>query len=118
VSSPPTTPTDVAPILFMKRAPRASRTAFTTISSLSIGDGTKRLVTNIIEPNSAAVNNRLVFCNVPPFSLNGAPGLKNFDVTHQKSEWKFKVYLHNYSAPNSGFLDGLSFSKCYVVLTD
>ncbi len=87
VSSPPKAPTDVAPTLFMKRAPRASRTAFTTISNLSMGAGTKRLVTNTIEPNNAAVNNRLVFCTVPPFFLNGAIELKNFDVTQQKSEW-------------------------------
>jgi hypothetical protein len=62
VSTPPTAPTWVAPMFFMKRAPKASKTASTTINNLSIGGGTKTLVTNIIEPKSAAMNNRLAFC--------------------------------------------------------
>lgn len=61
VSTPPTAPTEVAPALFIKSAPRARRTASTTISNLSIGAGTKTLVTNIIEPKSAVMNSRTIF---------------------------------------------------------
>jgi hypothetical protein len=85
VSTPPKAPTCVAPMFFMNRAPRASKTASTTINNLSIGGGTKTLVTNIIEPKSAAINNRLAFCTVAhPFQIKARFNLKNLDITNAK----------------------------------
>lgn len=81
VSIPPTAPTEVAPALLMKSAPRARRTASTTISNLSIGGGTKTLVTNIIEPKSAAMNSRTIFCIDATFLIEDVQRLKNLDVT-------------------------------------
>jgi hypothetical protein len=47
----------------MKSPLKASNTASTTISILSIGGGTNNLVTNIIEPKNAAMSNRVTLCN-------------------------------------------------------
>jgi hypothetical protein len=80
-STPPTAPTWVAPAFFMKSAAKASNTASTTINSLSIGEGTKTLVMNIIEPKSAVMNNLLAFCTeMPLFTYESCFSLKKLDV--------------------------------------
>ena len=61
VRTPPTAPTLVAPHFFKKSAPSTRKTASTTINNLSIGGGTKTLVTKITDPKSAVIISRSVF---------------------------------------------------------
>lgn len=64
----------------MKRALKARRTASTIINILSMGKGTKALVTKMIEPKRAIMNSLLVLFTFPAFLIQQFPDLKKFDI--------------------------------------